>query len=497
MGLGLMNGLSPALNYKDPNARFDPEVAMQMPTPAAPRAPAPAVNGLATSNPYVAPKPKMQNGLLGSTLDAFQRGFDPKGREDRITQGKSDEKEKATKTLALIQQQRQLPEAQRGQWWQQNAPIISEITGVDAASMPMDPAQFTDQALDGHIAALSGQLGISPDKAQYQFLQGPDGAIAVGNQHAGTIEELRAGTPKAKPPIEINGVLVDPETYKPLYTSPGDPNEAARLAETARHNRALEARAGQSGGEQFKSLSPEEVAARGYSKGTVVQVDSRGREYVNARPSSAQTGQPTESERSTGLHAAISINGLQNIMRMEGGGYNRAGVQEQAAGVVGGERERLYDQAADEFIDGYLRAMTGAAATKQEIETYKRQWFPQFGDNESVIQQKSMGRLNALKGMKRKAGRSWDPSWDQMIETLEGGQGGLKGVQGLIDRMQPNGDQGAEPTQPQQDDIHPEIARAIDEAFGADQGDDETPPEGVDPVDWQYMTPEQRALWSQ
>ncbi|MTV69790.1 hypothetical protein GM538_13590, partial [Streptococcus pneumoniae] len=71
---------------------------------------------------------------------------------------------------------------------------------------------------------------------------------------------------------------------------------------------------------------------------------------------------------------------------------------EQMGGLFGGENERLYDQAADEFIDGYLRAMTGAAATKNELDTYKRQWFPAFGDTDAVLKQKSAGRLNALKG---------------------------------------------------------------------------------------------------
>lgn len=141
-------------------------------------------------------------------------------------------------------------------------------------------------------------------------------------------------------------------------------------------------------------------------------------------PADKPGGVTTESERAAGLHAGISINGLQNLQQMEASGYNRAGGWEQAGGVVGGENERLYDQAADEFIDGYLRAMTGAAATPAEISQYRKQWFPSFGDSPAVVQQKAEGRLNAIKQMKSKTGRSWNPEWDGIITQVEQQVGG-------------------------------------------------------------------------
>jgi hypothetical protein len=188
----------------------------------------------------------------------------------------------------------------------------------------------------------------------------------------------------------------------------------------------------------LRNLTPEEVRLRGYPAGTVVQVDGSNREFVRSRSSTAQGGQPTESERAAGLHAQVSLNGLRQLMAMEQEGYNRAGVTEQLFGSTFGlEKERLYDQSADEFIDGYLRAMTGAAATKQEIDTYKKQWFPTWGDTPAVIAQKSSGRLNAIQAMKSKAGRSWNPSWDALLNGMQG-QGASSSP------MQMATDQGAE-----------------------------------------------------
>jgi hypothetical protein len=193
-------------------------------------------------------------------------------------------------------------------------------------------------------------------------------------------------------------VSIDPVTNKPtvLYRDPQQPTAS----------------------NSFRTLSPEEVAQRGYSKGTVVQIDGRGKEYVTARPSTAQTGLPTEGERNAGMHVTVALNGLQKLVDMEGGGYNRAGLGEQFS-TLWGENEKLYDQSAAEFIDGYLRAMTGAAATSTEIDTYRKQWFPQFGDTPAVVKQKAAGRLNALRGMKSKAGRAWNPSWDGIVNQLE------------------------------------------------------------------------------
>lgn len=175
--------------------------------------------------------------------------------------------------------------------------------------------------------------------------------------------------------------------------------------------------------EAFRPMSPEEVAIVGLPAGTSAQINlATGQINVLGRPNVQSGDKPTEGERNAGMHAQISMNGLQNLVAMEAEGYNRAGMGEQIGGVFGQKNERLYDQAADEFIDGYLRAMTGAAATESEIRNYRQQWFPQFGDTEEVIAQKARGRLNAIQAMKSKAGRAWNPEWDAMLEDMSGGR---------------------------------------------------------------------------
>lgn len=382
------------------------------------------------------PQPKAASpNPLASAFATFAKGFAPQQTAAVDERYKADGMERNKKALTWLQQTAQLPAEQRAAFTLSRAQDIARDTGQSyeaVVASARDPNGFSDDSIKQGIAAFSAQLGIAPTSAEpmseyqrrqieleeqkaaqgrNQFIQGPDGSLAVGNLNDGTIKELRPGQPKP-----------DPANYDMVTTADGviavnkrDPNDRIRIG-------ARPPSQSSGDGLAFRTLSPEELAQRGYPKGSVVQVDSRGKEYRTASPSTAQTGQPTESERAAGLHAQVSLNGLRQLMAMEGEGYNRAGVAEQLFGSTFGlEKERLYDQSADEFIDGYLRAMTGAAATKQEVENYKQQWFPKWGDTPAVIAQKSAGRLNAIQAMKSKAGRSWNPSWDAMLNQMQGG----------------------------------------------------------------------------
>ena len=216
---------------------------MPAPSPAAPRA---VPNALAASSPYMSAPKKPQNEMLGAAVRGFQRGFDPAGFEKQREDAKADGMEKAKQTLTLMQQQRQLPAEQRAQWWTTNAQQIGQIIGQDLSQQPVDPNAFTDEALDGQIAMLSGKLGIAPStpepmseyqRAQLaleqqkasqprnQFIQGPDGAISVGNLNDGTIRQLQPGQPKP-----------DPANYDMVTTADGiiavnkrDPKDRIRI----------------------------------------------------------------------------------------------------------------------------------------------------------------------------------------------------------------------------------------------------------------------------
>ena len=200
---------APAPAYDVSADAYQPGAMRSAPNTPSPMAPS-------AGSPFTPPQGPPSNPLLAAAFDGFQRGFDPAGFEKRQATNKAAEGDKLKQTLALMQQQRALPEQQRGQWWQQNAPTISKIIGQDVSQMPLDVTKFTDQALDGQIAALSAQMGIGPVVSEAYTLApgaqryGADGRVVASNP----------GIEKTRAPIIIGNVAYDPETYQPVITGP-------------------------------------------------------------------------------------------------------------------------------------------------------------------------------------------------------------------------------------------------------------------------------------
>lgn len=200
---------------------------------------APRSNALATpmTANFNPPKPKQQNMLLSSAVNGFQRGLDPKGWQAGQDQAKADKAEGVKKQIAMLQNIRALPMEQR----MQALPQISQSIGKQ-----IPPELMQDQAIDTHLAMLMGEAGMAPstpepmseyqraqialeeqkaNQPRNQFIQGPDGALSVGNLNDGTIRQLQPGQPKP-----------DPANYDMVTTADGviavnkrNPNDKIRI----------------------------------------------------------------------------------------------------------------------------------------------------------------------------------------------------------------------------------------------------------------------------
>jgi hypothetical protein len=172
---------------------------MMMQNPLAPKpmgGPAPApMNptgsmGLQQSMPAPPNNALMQ--AIGGGLNAFRKSFDPEGYKASQAEAKTAEGDKLKQTLALMQQQRALPEEQRIKWAMDNADTVLKITGVDPRTMQLSPEMFANSALDGNIAALSAQAGIGPvvpePMTEYQRRQ-----LALAEQQAGRPQGVNFG----------------------------------------------------------------------------------------------------------------------------------------------------------------------------------------------------------------------------------------------------------------------------------------------------------------
>ena len=66
-------------------------------------------------------------------------------------------------------------------------------------------------------------------------------------------------------------------------------------------------------------------------------------------------------------------------------------------------------QAERNFINAVLRRESGAVISPEEFANARQQYFPQPGDDESVMQQKAINRQTVIEGFTREAGPSYTP----------------------------------------------------------------------------------------
>lgn len=73
-----------------------------------------------------------------------------------------------------------------------------------------------------------------------------------------------------------------------------------------------------------------------------------------------------------------------------------------------GENYQKYEQAQRDFINAQLRRESGAVISPEEFDNANKQYFPQPGDTEAVMDQKRKNRKTALMNMKQSAGKGYD-----------------------------------------------------------------------------------------
>jgi hypothetical protein len=70
------------------------------------------------------------------------------------------------------------------------------------------------------------------------------------------------------------------------------------------------------------------------------------------------------------------------------------------------DNDQKAEQAQRDFVNAVLRQESGAAIGQPEFLNAKRQYFPQPGDSDAVIKQKSRNRSLAIQGLQTNAGRA-------------------------------------------------------------------------------------------
>lgn len=222
-------------------------------------------------------------------------------------------------------------------------------------------------------------------------------------------------------------------------------------------------------------------------------------------------GKPTEASDRAGIFYNRAAPASQNINSALASGYIPSDADyEFTLGALSGapnavanrlvtDQGRKFYNDAQNFMMAVLRPDTGAAFGKEEFQSYARVFIPLPGDDPATVQAKAEARavaLAALQGTSR-------GSAEQIARILASqGLPVPPEMQAVIARggVATGAAPSAMPTQGV-----PSAAPPTMPAQGASSGMPRPPsppsppsppvPPGVDPAAWQYMTPEERALW--
>lgn len=222
--------------------------------------------------------------------------------------------------------------------------------------------------------------------------------------------------PDKTKPIEINGKLVDPNTYQVIadFSTPKDPKDDRTAT-----MRELEAAGLAPGSPEYN----EALLANNRPKGMMIESDGQGGfKLVQGADVSGGANLNVEQGKNTGfLLRAQEANKAITDLEAEGtSAWNKAAGSLPGVGnyLIGEDAQKLA-QAKRDFINAQLRQESGAVISPEEFANAEQQYFPQPGDGPEVIAQKRRNRENAIAGFRIRSGPG-----AQAVDQMQPAQGG-------------------------------------------------------------------------
>jgi len=156
--------------------------------------------------------------------------------------------------------------------------------------------------------------------------------------------------------------------------------------------------------------------------------DRTGERIANGspyRPATAQTGNVTEGERKAAVLGTRLESSLQALAQLEqqDPGSSRPGLMERgfesmgmesAANASRSSSRQQADTAQLDALDAALTLGTGAAYTREQLEGYRKAYFPQIGDSDQTVAAKQKRFETIVKAARIAAGRA-EPSIDTAV----------------------------------------------------------------------------------
>lgn len=119
------------------------------------------------------------------------------------------------------------------------------------------------------------------------------------------------------------------------------------------------------------------------------------------------TKEPNEFQMHAALYGSQMLAASTDIGALEGTkGFNPV-LAMTAPNVIEGSPQQIYKGAAEQWVQNFLRQVSGARVTPALEERYLKIYFPTLGDHPATIAKKAEARAIAEKNMKNLAGSAW------------------------------------------------------------------------------------------
>lgn len=322
------------------------------------------------------------------------------------------------------QWQQQQRERAKTQWGREDAKaaLDQEIAALAPQFFkPGSPAlaPLMGSALTGQDDGIVPSAGRTATPASFD-MQGYVGALMSKDSTRALPMWLEMNKPRTPINVAPGGTLIDPTTFKPVFTAPDKPAEQpsdVRQYEFARgqgytgsfldYQRELK-RAGASN-VQVQYGAP--VAGQDAQGNPIFFQPSKdgGRPAIIPGVAPPKTDKPLTEAQAKAQTFFGQMTAAENFYREND--IDTASLPSQVGVAAAGGRFNIAvpaqaqkaKQAQDQWSEAYLRFKTGAAATKDEVELNNRTFFPKVGDSSEVIEQKRLARESAMRDIKAAA----------------------------------------------------------------------------------------------
>ncbi|GAB2531476.1 hypothetical protein [Simplicispira piscis] len=163
---------------------------------------------------------------------------------------------------------------------------------------------------------------------------------------------------------------------------------------------------------QRLAIDAARLSRDGAPSGYRPKADGTGLEYIPGGPADPNTPKGRNNLNDTQAKAlqfgARMQQSGQNLDALANSGVTRPGDIKSAADVVGlggvmnwtqSPKQQQVEQSQRDFVNAVLRRESGAAISNSEFDNARRQYFPQIGDDDKVIEQKRRNRELATRGV--------------------------------------------------------------------------------------------------